>query len=413
MSGRGQDIAGSEFLSWHNKVQPQTGRARSFRVHDVTLRDGEQQAGVAFTTSDKVRIARSLDALGVHRIEVGRVDVSDDETTSLRKLAELGLEAELWAVGRCTPVDAKKAAQEGMCGIGFVVAANGKHVRDDPAKIDAAIDNALRAAEAARSHGLKTTALLADGTRLAERNLERVVRRLSSSWLFDGISIMDSQGVLTPEGTTHLISSVRSMTDLQLEFHGHNDFGLSVANTISALHAGLDVAHASMLGLGERVGNTPLEELAVATFVLYGMNHGLDLSKLSEVGRIVQQASGVNLAANKAVLGPSYSQIESSFVAAEMKRIEAAADDIRWLFPFDPSLIGAENPHLVVGKFSGPQNLAEALRREAIDLDEAGRAELLVLAREEACRKRAILDGNDLKRIVAQIASRRLGWISR
>ncbi|HSW15939.1 MAG TPA: hypothetical protein VLJ86_01835 [Ramlibacter sp.] len=408
--GRGEDIAASDFLSWHNDAEPTGVRGRSFLIHDVTLRDGEQQAGVAFSAAGKLEIARALDALGVHRIEVGRVDLSDDETASLQTLAGEGLNAQLWAVGRCRASDAQRAARAGMSGIGFVVAANAPLVRGKRAALDAVVDAALASAEVARSHGLKTTALLADGTRLPEAALGHVVRRLSSSWLFDGISLMDSQGVLTPEGAAHLVFMVRGMTDLQIEFHGHNDFGLGVANTIAALGAGLDVAHASVLGLGERVGNTPLEELAVAASVLYGMRHGLDLSRLTATGDVVARVSGVRCAANKAVLGQSYSQVQSSFVAAEMLRLQGAGEDMRWLFPYQPELVGAPGAHLVVGKFSGLANLEQALQREGLQLDEAGKAELLVRAREEACQRREMLEGADLRRLASDIAARRLGW---
>jgi len=410
MAGRGEDIAASGFLSWHNEAQPTGVRGRSFLVHDVTLRDGEQQAGVAFSTAGKLEIARALDGLGVHRMEVGRVDLSDEETASLQSLASAGLKAQLWAVGRCRAADAQRAARVGMHGIGFVVAANAQQVRDSSSSLDSVLDAALAAAEVARSHGLKTTALLADGTRLPEKVLGRVVRRLSASWLFDGIALMDSQGVLTPEGASHLVTLVRGMTDLQLELHGHNDFGLGVANTLAALRAGLDVAHGSVLGLGERVGNTPLEELAVASSVLYGMRHGLDLSRLTEAGDVVARVSGVRCAANKAVFGPSYSQVESSFVAAEMLRMQEAGEDLRWLFPYPPELVGATKPHLVVGKSSGLANLEQALQREGLALDESGKAELLVRAREEACRRRELLDGQDLRRLASEMAARRLGW---
>src|SRR3546814_19657006 len=88
---------------------------------------------------------------------------------------------------------------------------------------------------------------------------------------------MDSVGVLSPGGSAQLVRSVRGLTDLKLEIHAHNDFGMGVANALAALDAGADVAHASVLGLGERVGNTSLEELAVAAPMLSGLAHAVDL----------------------------------------------------------------------------------------------------------------------------------------
>src|SRR3546814_8602166 len=92
---------------------------------------------------------------------------------------------------------------------------------------------------------------------------------------------MDSVGVLSPGGSAQLVRSVRGLTDLKLEIHAHNYFGMGVANALAALDAGADVAHASVLGLGERVGNTSLEELAVAAPMLSGLDHAVDLGGLS------------------------------------------------------------------------------------------------------------------------------------
>src|SRR3546814_1875096 len=97
-----------------------------------------------------------------------------------------------------------------------------------------------------------------------------------SDWSSDvcssDLGLMDSVGVLSPGGSAQLVRSVRGLTDLKLEIHAHNDFGMGVANALAALDAGADVAHASVLGLGERVGNTSLEELAVAAPMLSGLD---------------------------------------------------------------------------------------------------------------------------------------------
>src|SRR3546814_10934638 len=101
-------------------------------------------------------------------------------------------------------------------------------------------------AEIARMGGLKVSLLIADSARLDPETLRLIIQSATGSWLYDGIGLMDSVGVLSPGGSAQLVRSVRGLTDLKLEIHAHNDFGMGVANALAALDAGADVAHASV-----------------------------------------------------------------------------------------------------------------------------------------------------------------------
>src|SRR3546814_15924972 len=127
---------------------------------------------------------------------------------------------------------------------------------------------------------LKVSLLIADSARLDPETLRLIIQSATGSWLYDGIGLMDSVGVLSPGGSAQLVPSVRGLTDLKLEIHAHNDFGMGLANALEALAAGADVAHASAHGRGERVANSSLEALAVAAPTLSGCDRPVALGGL-------------------------------------------------------------------------------------------------------------------------------------
>src|SRR5690606_23456848 len=130
-----------------------------------------------------------------------------------------------------------------------------------------------------KAAGLQTTLLIADSTRMERERLEQIVVGATASGVFDALALMDTFGVLSPHGARHLVEMVRGMTDLPIELHPHNDFGLGTANAFAGLEAGARVIHTSMLGLGERLGNTPLEQFAAAASLVYGHPSRFDLSR--------------------------------------------------------------------------------------------------------------------------------------
>ena len=400
MSFIGPEYGSDHYVSWHNLAGSSNVAAKQFTVHDVTLRDGEQQAGVLFSFDEKVEIARALDELGVDRIEAGMVAVSEEDRQAIHRICNLNLNAEIWTIARSTVQDIEQAIESGVAGVGIIILANDQYCKIFNWTAEQAIAKALAAAEAARMGGLKTALLLADSSRMNRDRLEQIVSAATESGHFGAIALMDTFGALSPEGARHLVKMVRSMTPLTIELHPHNDFGLATANALAGLSAGADVIHTSMIGLGERVGNTPLEEVAVAAPLLANLQHRMHLPKLRAVADLVQRLSGVNVAANKAVIGKSYSQIESGTVAAEYTRLSAAGEDLQWLFPFNPALVGADDVMLVLGKGSGVANIDAALERLGIELEEPLKRRLLANAKEESVRRHRLLSDEELRRIV-------------
>ena len=393
------------YVSWHNFEGPTSSERRSFVIHDTTLRDGEQQAGILFTAEEKIEIAKALGRLGVDRIEAGMVAVSEEDRHAIRQIVGLGLDSEIWTIVRSIPQDVTYAVESGVSGVGVIILANEQYCEIFGWTLEGALQKALTATEQAKAAGLTTTLLIADSTRMARERLERIVTTATSSGLFDALALMDTFGALSPVGTRHLLETVRGATDLPIELHPHNDFGLGTANALAGLEAGASVIHTSVLGLGERVGNTALEELAVAAPLLYGFEHKLDLSKIQQVADLVRKHARINISPNKPVVGPSYSQVESGTVASEFARWSAQGRDLQWLFPFVPRLVGGPDVELVIGKGSGLANVEAALTRAGVQLPDDGKRELLNRAKDKAIQLHRLLTAEEFDALANDIAS--------
>lgn len=346
---------------WNMGAEFETGRR--IVIHDTTLRDGEQQSGIVFSPDQKVAIAGALEDLGVDRLEVGMIDPDPENLEVLSRIAAASRRAQLWAITNPSPDGARLAAESGLSGIGVILFANSQHRKVFGRDLDESLASAIETAEIIRGAGLKTTLLLADAPRYPVSELAGVVERAAQCGAFTGLAIMDTFGSLGPAGAARLVSTVRTVADIPLEFHGHNDFGLAVANSLSSFYAGADVIHATILGLGERVGNTALEELILAAAVLYRAKSNIDLSKLTDVANLVRAETGVALAPHKPVVGERIYDVETAGIATQMAKWAEMNEPMQWYFPYLPELVGAGPVNFVLGKGSGSANVERALAR--------------------------------------------------
>ena len=378
-------------------------------VHDTTLRDGEQQAGVVFTPTEKLRIATALAAAGVERIEAGMVAVSDDDRKAIRSIVEAGLGAEIWTIARSVRSDITMAIDAGVDGVGVILLANRQYREIFRWTLDSAIDQAIDAAALAHQAGLRTTLLLADAPRYREDELIHVLEKIDASDQFTAISLMDTFGTLNPEGTQRLVEAVAQWTRLPLEMHAHNDFGLATANAVAALSAGAPTIHTTVLGLGERVGNAALEEVVMAAALLRRASTTVRLDHLSGLARMVSRDSGHPIGTNRPIVGSRIGEIESGTVATEFARWSQRGGDLQWLFPYVPELVGAEPPTLVLGKYSGMANVEWALERLQITVPAHHKAALLAEVKAEGIRLHRTLTNADFAAMAGKFATSSAG----
>lgn len=142
----------------------------------------------------------------------------------------------------------------------------------------------------------------------------RLMGSVAKEGHLDTLAQADTFGVMSPQAVAYLVRKMRSMIRKPVEIHAYNDFGLGVANAMAAIAAGTEVAHVMVGGIGERTGNTPLEELALALELLYGVKTGVELEKLGELSKRVGFLSGVEVPPQKLVVGDDIFILESGLL---------------------------------------------------------------------------------------------------
>ena len=362
------------------------------RVHDITLRDGEQQAGVIFTKDDKIRIAEKLAEVGVHRIEAGMPAVSPNDEAALREIVKRNLSSEIFCFARCMVPDVELAADCGVDGIVIEIPSS-KHLIEKGYKwpLEKAIELSITATAAAKKAGLQTVFFTIDATRSDIDWLLDLVERVAVEGHMDAFTLVDTFGVLSPQGATYFTKKVKERIKTPLEVHFHPDFGMGVANTINAVMAGAEVIHTTVTGIGERAGNTPMEETVLALLTMYGIDVGIDYSKLNELARLVQDLSGFEVPRNRPFIGDSAYNIESGIVTGWFKNVFESDPTI--VYPVHPDFVGHSAPNILMGKKSGLDNIELWSRKLNIELnaDEA----MTVL-------KAVKVKSHDLKRVLTE-----------
>lgn len=186
-----------------------------------------------------------------------------------------------------------------------------------------------------------------------------------------------------------------------LEIHFHSDFGLGVANTINAVLAGGEVIHSTVLGIGERAGNAPMEEVALALLALYGIDVGINYRKMNELSKLVQQLSGTQVPSSRPFIGEGAYSIESGIVTGWFNNIFAA--DPTTVFPVNPEFVGHDSPKILMGKKSGLDNVNIWSRKLNIELTEAEKEAILKHVKLKSHDLKRVLSEDEFKRIVGEI----------
>lgn len=393
------------FVSHWNRCESEdTAALGRAIIHDTTLRDGEQHVGIAFSSDDKVVIGKQLAKMGVQRVEVCMPAGGADEQRAARELAEADTAAEIWTLIRAVKADAELVGGLGVDGTAVGCLANDQYLSAFRWTLDEIIDKVAATVERARSAGLKTSVMIADSSRMSKQRLDDIITGVDSRCGPDSFAIMDTFGALESAGTAALVAHARTVTGADIEFHGHNDFGLSVANSVAAAMAGASAIHTSVHGLGERIGNTPMEEYVVAANVLYGANLPIDTRQIAELSTIVAEASGLRPPSNKPIVG-EFNRIESGTVATEYSRLvlESGMSE-QWLLPFTTEYVGKGPVEVVAGKTSGATNVTHLLAGSDFDgLDDQSVRLLLGRIREIATTTKRALTGAEVAELASEL----------
>ncbi len=330
------------------------------RILDTTLRDGEQTPGISLTPEQKLSIAEMLDELGVDTIEAGFPITSAGEAAGVSMIASAGFHAKVTCLARAEIGDIETAVECGVESIHIFIASSDTHLRDKLGISRQEMkDRAVMAVEFAKAQGLEIEFSSEDATRTETNHVVDVAAAVkdAGATMFD---IADTVGICTPEGMRNMVRAV-SATGIDVSVHCHNDFGLAVANSIAAAEAGAKQVHATLAGIGERAGNTSLEEFVMASQHLYGFRTGVRTDRLARACAMVSDITHFPIPVNKPIVGSNAFGHKSGIHTHGIMKNPLTYE------PFDPAIVG-RGRWMQAGKHSGRHGIAAQLGELNISL---------------------------------------------
>lgn len=393
--------------NYEDEVRKEFDFADKIKIHDVSLRDGEQQAGLLFNYDQKIRIAEQLAEVGVHRIEAGMPAVSDMDTKAIKEIVKRNLGPEIFAFGRCMVDDVKRAVDCGVTGIVIEIPSS-EHIIKNAYNwsLEKALELSVQATQYAKENGLYTVFFPIDASRANLQWVITLIEKVADEGHMDALALVDTFGGLSPHAISYLVKHMNERIKKPLEAHFHNDFGLATANTLLALSGGVEVVHTTISGIGERCGNAPYEEIAMALLTMYNIDLGLNYEKIYETAKMMEEMSGIAIPPNKAIIGDRIYHVEAGIVASWFKNcIEHKPLE---LFPFKWSLVGQEKAEVVLGKSSGADSVRIWLEKMGLS-DNLSNEQLLSIVNKiklRAIAKNALLTENEFADIVEEVVNK-------
>lgn len=332
-------------------------------IFDTTLRDGEQTPGVALTVDEKMQIAQKLNNLGVDKIEVGFPASSKGEIESAKRINSLSLDSTLVGLARSLERDIDAVIESDLDYVHTFIGTSPLH-RDYKLKMSKQVilETAVNAVEYAKDHGLTVEFSAEDATRTERDFLFEIFNSVVDAGA-DFLDVPDTVGVLTPVFTRELITDIRNNFSAPISVHFHNDFGLATANSLTAIECGANQAHVTVNGLGERTGNCSLEELVITLKVAYGIDLGLDTTRLYSLSHLVGRFTGVKMPVNKPIVG------DNAFAHESGIHVHGILNNANTYEPMSPELVG-HSRRIVLGKHTGANALKSKLKEYHIDLND-------------------------------------------
>ncbi|MEC0236027.1 2-isopropylmalate synthase [Paenibacillus kribbensis] len=345
---------------------------RKIWVLDTTLRDGEQSPGVSLTSTEKVEIALQLQKLGVDRIETGFPATSPGEISSMQEIAKQVTQATLVGFARSKEqdIDAVREALRGAedaC-LHLFLATSPIH-RQHKLRMDK--EKVLETAAAAIRYGRKYFSKVEFSAEDASRTELDFICEVVDMAVRAGATVVnlpDTVGYASPDQFGEMFRVVKqqvpNIEKIQLSTHCHDDLGMATANTLAAIRNGVDQFEGTINGIGERAGNTPIEEVVLALDTrkeLYQAHTSLVLEELYATSRLVSKRTGMSVPGNKAIVGANAFSHESGIHQDGMLKERTTYEIV------SPERIGVKASKLVLGKHSGRHAFKEKLADMGFD----------------------------------------------
>ena len=368
------------------------------RIFDTTLRDGEQTPGISLTAEEKVKIARQLDRLGVDAIEAGFPIASTGEREAVRAVATAGLSCEIVGLARASRADVDAAVDAQVNSIHIFLATSDLHLKyklklTRPEVLQRITDSVGYA----KSHGKLVEFSAEDATRTDIAFLKEAYQAAESAGA-GRVNIPDTVGVSSPHTIAQITREITSSVKVPVSIHCHDDFGLAVANSLAAVEAGAAQVHVTMNGLGERAGNTSLEEVVMSLHRLYDRQTNIKTELLYETSRLVSALTGMRVQPNKAVVGDNAFGHESGIHTHGITEMPLTYE------PYDPADVGRRR-WFQAGKHAGAHGIAVQLAEAGYFPDKGQLTEIVTRVKTIGDKGKTVTD-NDLIAITEAVLGR-------
>ena len=329
-------------------------------IWEETLRDGEQTPGVFFTVDEKLKIAKMLDDMGVGIMDVGIPVVSKEEFKAVKAVANEGLKATIVGAARTVKSDIDACVDADVDETSIFIACSDLHLKYKLQMTrEKVLEIAVESCEYARDHGLDVSFVTEDTVRADLDFVAELYNACTEAGAKRAV-LCDTVGVMTPSAMRWWLGELQErLKTVQLSFHGHNDLGMAVANSLAAVECGVEIPHTTVNGIGERSGNTSFEELVMGLEVLYDYRTGIDISKLYELSTMVEEISGIPLSINKPIVGYNAFSHESGIHADGVLKKTLTYE------PMDCADIGRTRK-FIFGKHTGHAPVADKLEKAGI-----------------------------------------------
>jgi len=345
-------------------------KADKIQIFDTTLRDGEQSPGVSLSAAEKVEIARLLARMRVDVIEAGFPASSSEDRLAVERVAcEVGRDGgrptpTICALARATDADidiaweAVRAAEHPR--IHTFLAASDIHLKH---QLRMSRSQAIKRTQAAVARAKSYCDCVQFSPEDASRADPDFLCQMVTAAVEAGattINIPETVGYSTPDEFGLLIElivdSVPNDGSVVVSVHCHNDLGMATANTLAGLRAGASQAEVTINGIGERAGNTALEEVVMALFTRcahYNLGTRIEMARIANASRMVSHYTGLPVQPNKAIVGANAFAHEAGIHQDGVLKHQATYEIMR------PETIGLVKSNLVLGKHSGRHAFAE------------------------------------------------------
>ena len=342
-------------------------------IMDTTLRDGEQTSGVAFSTHEKLSIARLLlEELGVDRIEIASARVSDGEFASVQKIAQWAKQHghlhKIEVLGFVDGFTSLNWIQDAGCKvINLLTKGSLKHCTYQLKKtLEEHVSDIKKVIDKATEMGISVNIYLEDwsnGMRESEEYVNYMIDNLRYTSIVR-FMLPDTLGILNPTETYQFCKKmIDRYPELHFDFHAHNDYDLAVANVYEAVKAGVKGVHTTINGLGERAGNAPMSSILAVLHDHLNVKTNLNEETINSISKVVETYSGIRIPNNKPVIGES--------VFTQVAGVHADGDNKKNLYYNDllPERFGRLRQY-ALGKTSGKANILKNLQQLGIELDD-------------------------------------------